>query len=206
MKILLLSPHTDDIELSMGATIAKYMRTKAYDKDMEFDSIVFSDCGNVNLRTACIKAHESLGLYLPKILDYKVDNFPENRKNIQQVFYDLTRKKENRHYSSVFVPSRTDRHQDHNTVTNAAIRIFSHSSIFGYHKIQNYGANHDWINLITEFDLKEKQNAISYYGKYVKDFFRRPENARIDAQAKGLLLRQPLAETFEVIQLRGEIW
>ena len=113
MRVLALSPHTDDIELGCGGYL-----TKLHEEGHEIDVVAFSDGDqegiydehkmSVQTINACslrepIFPVRSIGMYRRDILEY-----------LCRLNYDL-----------VFIPSLSDVHQDHRVIHEEGVRAFS---------------------------------------------------------------------------------
>ncbi len=130
MKVLILSPHTDDAELACGGSIIKFLQ-----EGHELLWVVFS------------VAEESLPEFLPKdtlkkefleitkhlnlheknyiIYNFKVRHLQENR---QEVLENLITIRDEFLPDLVLAPSFSDYHQDHQVVANEAVRAFKMSA------------------------------------------------------------------------------
>lgn len=124
-SVLVLSPHTDDMELGAGATVRRMVEAGASVK-----SVVFSDCKeSVDttrfpedvLRKECLAAAKHLGIKDVTILDFPVRKFPQHRQEILEEIYAL-RKETN--YDLVISSWTGDLHQDHRTVAHETLRAF----------------------------------------------------------------------------------
>ena len=148
MKILLLSPHTDDIEIGAGGTLIKLLQ----EKDSNFYWVVFSICENAvpqglspdTLRSEFTNVASYLGITSYYIHNYPNMNFPAYALRILE---ELNRVKNEFHPDLVIAPSLNDFHQDHRTVAEQAVRVFKKdTSIIGYEL--------PWNNLV--FPIPEK--------------------------------------------------
>ncbi|MHA2064242.1 MAG: PIG-L deacetylase family protein [Candidatus Thorarchaeota archaeon] len=134
-NVLVLSPHTDDMELGAGATVRMLVESGANVK-----SVVFSDCKeSVDttkypddiLRKECTAAASDLGIYDLTIYSYPVRKFPGIRQEILENIYRLRKETD---FDLVLTPWKGDLHQDHRTVAKEALRAFmkTKSSIIAY--------------------------------------------------------------------------
>jgi len=133
-RVLLFSPHTDDIELWCWGLISKLKKQGA-----EIFVCVFSDCKESvpewfpkdALRKEFFKSMSVL--WIPKenitFLDYKVRLFPQHR---YEILCDIKRLWKQINPDLVLCHNTYDLHQDHQTVTNEVIRVFKKVSIFWY--------------------------------------------------------------------------
>ena len=124
-KALVLSAHTDDMELGAGASVRMLV-----DAGVEVKSIVFSDCKrSVDtsrylddvLKKECSAAAAHLGIKDLTIHEFDVRTFPSIRDNILQLIYDERKKNE---IDLVVSNWAGDIHQDHRVVGEETIRAF----------------------------------------------------------------------------------
>ncbi|MGA8849168.1 MAG: PIG-L family deacetylase [Dehalococcoidia bacterium] len=166
MRALLLSPHTDDIEIGAGGTLIKLLQGK----DNNFCWVVFSTCENAvpqglspdTLRKefTAVASHVSITNY--RIHSFPNMNFPEHR---QEILSELDKIKREFEPQLVIAPSLNDSHQDHKTIAEEVIRAFKKdTSIIGYEL--------PWNNLVfspqllvklTEEQMQEKWRILSLY-------------------------------------------
>lgn len=129
-NVLVLSPHTDDMEVGAGATVRLLV-----DNGAKVKSLVFSDCKkSVDtkkyptdvLRKECQAAAKHLGIKDLKIMELPVRDFPEHRQEILETIYAL--RKEN-DFDLVLTPWIGDLHQDHKVVAEETIRAFMRTDV-----------------------------------------------------------------------------
>ena len=112
--ILVLSPHTDDVEIAMGATIAKLVRlghdVHVYDfcsKSKEFPEDTLEKEHLKAMKILCLDGNNIGGYNFP------IREFGIHRQKILDVILRLKRiVKPN----VVFIPSKRDVHQDHQVI------------------------------------------------------------------------------------------
>jgi len=206
-KILFISPHVDDAELGCGGTIARFI---SEGKDVY--CAAFTDCRNAipkgfekdSIKKECLKALEVLTVKKENILIFEFENkqFPKFRDKILDKLEEL---RMNIDPDIVFIPSRADQHQDHQTITQEAIRAFrKNKSILGYEE--------PWNNLIFENSffisledkhIKTKMEALKCYGtqKFQKKGYFDEDYMIALAKTRGVQVGKPYAEAFEVIKL-----
>lgn len=124
-KVLVLSPHTDDMELGAGATVRKLV-----ENNVEVKSVVFSDCKkSVDrskfpediLRKECSAAAAQLGITDLTIHEFPVREFPRHRQEILDTIYELRTEDD---YDLVVTSWKGDLHQDHRVVAEETLRAF----------------------------------------------------------------------------------
>ena len=125
-KVLILGPHPDDGEFSSGATISKLI---SLGKDVHY--AVFSLCEKsvpkefppdalkYELENSCnvlgIKKENT------KVFNYEVREFPRFR---QEILEDLVALNREIKPDLVFMPAKSDIHQDHHTIYQEGTRAF----------------------------------------------------------------------------------
>ena len=132
-RILILAPHTDDGELGCGGAISNLLETN------EVFYVAFSSCRHSVpsafspdiLQSELITATRHLGIKQEnvKLLDYEVRRFNYQR---QEILDDMLNIRKDIAPDIVFMPSTTDLHQDHFTITSEGVRAFKYSTILSY--------------------------------------------------------------------------
>jgi len=130
MKVLVLSPHTDDAELGCGGTIIKLL-----EGGNEVFWVVFStaedslpeDLPKDTLKREYFDVLKALGLNKNecKVFDFKVRNLYNFR---QEILEDLVKTRDEYHPDVVIGPSLNDLHQDHQVVAHEMVRAFKTTS------------------------------------------------------------------------------
>lgn len=192
MTILCLSPHTDDCELSAGATMAKLSRA-----GHRVVNVAFSDCDNVDLQSE-FKLSSAIVATDCQILSFKRRHFPDQR---QQLLDELIRLKESLLPDIIFAPSSLQRHQDHQVIHEEAIRAFS-CSIYGYEQPWNSTKQ----NLVAYMEvepghLTSKLTAVDQYTSQLHRPYFTPDFITSWARVRGVQFGVPLAEAFEAIKV-----
>jgi N-acetylglucosamine malate deacetylase 1 len=207
-KILLLSPHTDDVELGCGGSVAKFIEQ-----------------GHEILWTAFSVAEDSLPPGMPKdtlarefekviqayglgkeqheVLGFRVRHMSEHR---QEVLDHLVEVRSRFSPDIVIGPSVHDYHQDHQVVANEMVRAFkASSSIISYELPWNNVRFDDQLFVtLTEEHLRRKWEALQMYRSqlakdrsyFEKDFIYGA------ARMHGVQCNQQYAEAFEVVRWR----
>ena len=132
---LLRAPHTDDIELGCGATMARILE----EGDAEIDVAVFSTASDppppplakTALRDEFYAAMKILGVKKNRltVYDYAVRKLSYNR---QDVLEELVKLRKSIDPDVVFLPSGEDLHQDHQTLSLEGLRAFKEITVWGY--------------------------------------------------------------------------
>ena len=202
-KALILAPHTDDGEFGCGATISRLLS-----KGCQVKYVAFSDCkasvpegfSKDILRHELASAASILGINKDdvSILDYQVRYFTRDR---QAILEDMVRLKRSYQPDIVFTPSRQDIHQDHQTITNEAMRAFKTTTLLGYElPWNNLSLPSDVLISISEDQLKRKVEAIQAYKSQSKRVYSDEDYIRALAKTRGARVGLPLAEAFDGIR------
>jgi len=124
-KVLVVSAHTDDMELGAGGTVRKLI-----ENGVHVTSLVCSDCRksvDTNkypedvLVKECKAAAKHLGLTDLIIKQFPVREFPAYRQEILEEIYSLRKKNK---YDVVFTHWAGDLHQDHRVAAEETNRAF----------------------------------------------------------------------------------
>jgi len=193
VKVLALSPHTDDIELGAGGFLMKL-----HEQGHEIDVIVFSDCstywGHLPLKEECKNSLSLIGAGLA-ILNFEMRNF--DRQKVLDLIVACPKP------DLVLIPSSSDVHQDHKVIHNEGVRAFSRDcSVLGYELPWNCrGFKPTYYSDLKEKHITGKLKMLSCYKSQVK--LHRPyfndELIKGHAMFRGLQVRKEFSEAFEVI-------
>jgi LmbE family N-acetylglucosaminyl deacetylase len=205
IKVLVLSPHTDDGELGAGGTIVRFI-----DEGKEVYYVVFSSCGasiptgmpRDIVKRECLRATKILGVLRDRItlMDYEVRTFPEHR---QQILDDLIKLKEKIKPDLVLAPSSSDTHQDHNTIYWETLRAFKkESSIWGYeHPWNNISFSTDIFIRLEQEHLERKLEALKCYKSQRNKGYFDEAYLRSLVYTRGAQVDWHYAEAFELTRL-----
>jgi LmbE family N-acetylglucosaminyl deacetylase len=193
--ILVLAPHTDDGELGCGGSISKFLE-EGHDVyyaafsacEISVPSHLPSDILIKEVKNATrvlgIKP-ENLILY-----NYEVRTFSYHRQLILQDMIDL---KNRINPDLVMVPSLTDLHQDHGTISQEALRAFKTTW-------NNISFNTTcFIPLENEHVIK-KAEALAQYESQKHRPYANEEFIRGLARTRGVQISERYAEVFEVVR------
>lgn len=194
-KVLVLSPHTDDGELGAGGTIARLVENGS-----KVTYFVFSAPREI-LKRECKKCLAVLGVKEFEIFDFKVRHFPEYRQGILEILFEYN--KENK-LDLVLTPSTNDLHQDHQIVTNEALRAFKRSTILGYElPWNNIVFRENCFIPLKERHVQKKIEALWNYKTQISErrhYFDK-EYLRGLIRSRGAQIGEKYAEAFEAIKL-----
>lgn len=133
-RLLVLAPHTDDAELGMGGSIARFTEQGDNVHVAVFSSCAGSlppDMGEDALQKELFTSLPKLGIRRSQVtlFGFPARRFPELR---QQILDELIKLKARVKPQVVFLPSRHDVHQDHQTMFWEGMRAFKGTTVFGY--------------------------------------------------------------------------
>ncbi len=171
-SVLVLSAHTDDMEVGAGATVRLLVESGAKVK-----SVVFSDCKksvDTNkhpidiLRTECKAAAKHMEITDLTIHELPVRDFPAYRQDVLEMIYAL--RKEN-DFDLVLTTWVNDLHQDHKIVAEETFRAFMKSdvSVLSYEIAGNSpGFTPEVFVPLTEEDVDKKIEMLNLYKSQVE--------------------------------------
>jgi len=205
MKVLVLSPHLDDAEISAGATIARFIEEGHSIFYVGFslaDVSLPKTYKKGHLKLECLKATEKLGIFQKNItfLNYETRQFPRDR---QQILEDLYKIWSQLHPDLVLTPSSHDTHQDHQTICEESKRVFKTSStIWGYENpLNSLHFTYDIFVEVSKTHLDKKIQSILQYDsqRKIRKYF--SEDFVLSfAKTNGFRCALPYAECFELIR------
>jgi len=204
-KVLILAPHTDDGELGCGATISLLL-----EQGKEVHYIALSSASDSlppgtpkdQLVVEVKQATQILGIKPEnlKILNYQVRKLNYYRQELLEFFVSL---RDELNPDLIFVPSRSDLHQDHATVTMEALRAFKQKTILGYElPWNNLSFDADCFICLEPHHVNAKVNALSEYKTQAHRDYMSPSFIRSLATVRGTQMGVQYAESFEVIRMR----
>jgi LmbE family N-acetylglucosaminyl deacetylase len=202
-KILVISPHTDDVELAAGASVAKWL-----EEGSEVHWVTLSACHDSipdgfpkdTLEREAIAAASVMGISSDRfrILDFTVREFQSERQRVLQTFYDLNREIAP---DLVLIPALQDLHQDHSTVAQEALRAFKLTSVVSYDVVWN---NIDFRSTmfvsVSETHIKSKIDALAKYESQKHRPYMDEEFLRAQLRFRGTQGGVKHAEVFEVLR------
>ena len=203
-KILILSSHTDDFEIAMGASVAKLV-------DEGHDIFVVTFCNAWESlpegfdKDTLIKeqylAAEAIGIKKSNIYfkDYPVRRFPEFR---QEILDDLILLKKELQPDIIFGPSNVDIHQDHATLAYEMIRAFKDKTIFSYVLPWNMITEKNQVYIaVDEKHLEKKSQAIACYESQSRRSYMAPDKITALTIANGIDVNLSASEKFEAVRI-----
>lgn len=206
-RALFLAPHTDDVELGCGATLARCV-----EQCETVDVAVFSTASQSlppgsapdRLKREFLAAmtHYDIPGNRLHVYDYEVRRLNYSR---QDVLEDLVRLRAQIQPTIVFTPSGGDVHQDHQVVHVESLRAFKTVTILGYELPWNHFhfESRVFVN-VTETHLNAKLQALTAYESQMaknRAYFD-PEFIRGLACVRGVQQGVPYSEAFELVTLK----
>jgi LmbE family N-acetylglucosaminyl deacetylase len=204
-RILVLSPHPDDGEISAGGTIARLA-----EEGHEIHYVAFSSCEKSLqpgdpvdiLKQECHLATGQLGIPAEHLLllDFEVREFPRLRQEILDRMIHIGREVQP---DLVITPSSFDTHQDHQVIYHETIRAFKKiSSIWGMeHPWNNISFRTDIFMALEARHLEQKIRALAQYNSQSYRPYFSPEYVRSSAYTRGMNVGVDFAEVFECIRM-----
>ncbi len=132
MKVLALSPHTDDVELGAGALLARLV-----DEGAEVTVVAFSTGHHLSGAT---KDEMAAAMEVLGITTWTLRNYPDHfySRQRQTLLRDLEHLRDALEPDLVLVPASGDPHQDHHTATQETLRAWRWRNvrILGYETLR----------------------------------------------------------------------
>lgn len=136
MKVLVLSPHTDDAEVGCGATMAKHVVNGDAVRCLTFSSCEESLPDEMKDPNQLLIEHSEamkvLGVHDWRVTDFSVRMFRKYEETIRQIIYDMIHS-----YSPdiVYTPWLGSLHQDHEVIARCTEQVCRHKDItvLGYY-------------------------------------------------------------------------
>jgi N-acetylglucosamine malate deacetylase 1 len=203
MKVLALSPHTDDFEIGAGGALLMLIENQAHVRGVAFSACQehVPACFDSNvLLEESEKAFETLtgSRHNLRIHNLKVDRLPEVRQNICELLWQLNQAEK---YDLVFCPASTDLHQDHHVIYEETCRIFKRTTILGYELPWNaLTLEARAFYPISAQNAARKIDVLTCYQSQAHKKFMRPEAIANWMRFRGMQIDCEYAEAFEVIR------
>lgn len=201
-RILFLGSHPDDIELGCGALIHHIARIS------EVLCVTLSDNQkNPLLKNVVDEYYKSMAVLgiskeFARLGPFTTRIFPEARQEILEYFLKL---RSDFQPDIIFVHSRHDVHQDHNTMTDEALRAFRGITVLGFDVVRSsHGFFPDFLVEVGEDDVDAKIKALAQYGTYSDKYYFDSELTRAIMVRHGALAEKPFAEGFDILRIVGK--
>ena len=201
-RLCFLGAHPDDIEIGAGALIAQIAGKT------EILCETFSDNQKNPLLARLPEEHFSsmaqLGIPREQVIlkDFETRRFPHFR---QEILEEMVRIQREFDPEIVFVHSKADVHQDHQTITQEALRAFRGRTVLGFDVIRSsYGFFPDFLVEVQEADVERKIAALGEYKTYANKYYFAPELTRSTLIRNGAICERHYAEGFDILRIVAE--
>jgi len=198
MNILALSPHTDDVELGAGGTLARFV------EEGHRVSVAAFSTGNGKtgaFRPEFEAAMGALGVTEYELQDFKTRYFARERQDLLACLGWLFERVQP---ALMLIPCTVDRHQDHQAIIAEAIRAarYSACSILGYATSCSHTLPVElrYYVKLEQRHLDAKLSAIGAYQTQHGKVYTRGDYVRSMARVYGAPVGAKFAEAFEVIR------
>ena len=201
-RVLFLGAHPDDIELGCGALLHHIVRQTDVLCVTLSDNQKNPDLKNV--KDEHCESMEVLGVPKEKVVfgPFTTRVFPDSRQEILEYFLKL---RKDFKPDLIFVHSKQDVHQDHNTMTDEALRAFRGITTLGFDVVRSsYGFFPHFLVEVTEEDVNKKIEALSKYETYRDRYYFNSELTRSIMVRHGALAECPFAEGFDILRIAGK--
>ncbi len=200
-KVLFLGAHPDDIEIGCGALIHHIV------KQTEILCVTLSDNQKnpdlKNIKNEHLESMKVLGVPEGKIVfgPFVTRVFPDARQEILEYFLQLRKEFKP---DLILTHSKQDVHQDHNTMTEEALRAFRGITVLGFDVVRSsYGFFPHFLVEVTEEDVDKKIEALAEYETYRDRYYFNSELTRSIMVRHGALAECPFAEGFDILRIVG---
>lgn len=201
-RLLFLGAHPDDIELGCGALIHNVGGKS------EMLCVTLSDNQKNPLLKNVVEEHyrsmAELGVPRESVVlrDFTTRLFHDSRQEILEYFLKLRKEFKP---DIIFVHSRQDIHQDHNTMTDEALRAFRGITVLGFDVVRSsYNFFPHFLVEVSEEDANAKVRALAQYETYADKYYFQPELLKATMIRHGTLAERPFAEGFDILRIVGK--
>ncbi len=201
-RVLFLGAHPDDIELGCGALIHHIKGMSDLLCVTLSDNQKNPDLQNV--KDEHLRSMSVLGIPKEKVVfgPFTTRIFHDSRQEILEYFLKL---RNDFQPDIIFVHSKQDVHQDHNTMTEEALRAFRGITVLGFDVVRSsHGFFPHFLVEVTEEDVNAKIEALSQYETYRDKYYFNNELTRSIMVRHGALAERPFAEGFDILRIVGE--
>ena len=201
-RVLFVGAHPDDIELGAGALIHN-IRGQS-----EILCVTLSDNQKNPMLKNVVEEHRASMAVLgvnPKddlIESFETRKFPDMRQEVLEYLLKLRRdfKPE-----IIFCHSQNDLHQDHNVITQEALRAYRGLTVLGFDVVRSsYNFFPHFFVGVSEEDVNKKIEALLKYKTYHDKYYFNAELLRATMVRHGALAEKPFAEGFDILRVVGE--
>ena len=196
MKYLFLSPHPDDIELTCGATISRFVR-----EGHDVTVAVFSDCDVSESMSDASKAHDILNVGSTRYFYYPQRDFGAHRQEILDTIIGL---RNDIRPDVVFIPDfDSDIHQDHMVIGWEGLRAFKMTAdIIGYsHSHNQVRSGNNYFVPVLFCDVEQKLHAVKCFTSEQARYYFNSETIVGIMRYYGVQCESEYAEGFRMIRM-----
>src|SRR5258706_686969 len=201
-RVLFLGAHPDDIELGCGALIHHITPHTSV-----LCVTLSNNQKNPALKNVVDEHYESMAaLGVPResviLGEFTTRIFHDARQEILEYFLKL---RKDFQPEVIFVHSKADVHQDHNTMTEEALRAFRGITLLGFDVVRSsYGFFPHFLVEVSEVDVESKLKALSQYNTYADKYYFNRDLLRATMIRHGALAECPFAEGFDILRIVGK--
>jgi len=208
--VLALAPHTDDVELGAGGTIARLIGEGATVHVAAFSTAEESlppGAPSDMLEVECRKATGILGVPAENLICY---HYPVRRLSYhrQEVLEELVALRRRLSPQLVLLPSQHDMHQDHQVLWAEGIRAFKNTQLLGYELPWNHLTFSPQAFMILERShVERKWQALQNYESQMelgRPYFTQAFTEGL-AKVRGAMVGAEWAEAFEVVRAKWDL-
>ncbi|MCQ3939365.1 MAG: hypothetical protein DPW18_20320 [Chloroflexi bacterium] len=200
-RVLFLGAHPDDIEIGCGALIHHIVNKT------DILCVTLSDNQKnpelKNVKAEHLRSMKVLGVPEERVVfgPFTTRIFHDSRQDILEYFLKLRREFKP---DLIFTHSRQDVHQDHNTMTDEALRAFRGITVLGFDVVRSsYGFFPHFIVEVSEEDVNKKIEALAQYETYRDRYYFNSELTRSIMVRHGAIGEVPFAEGFDILRIVG---
>lgn len=197
----MLGAHPDDIELGCGAFLHQIVHKTDVLCVTLSDNQKNPDLKNV--KDEHLRSMGVLGVPKEKVIfgPFTTRVFPQARQEILEYFLSLRKSFQP---DLILTHSRHDVHQDHNTMTEEALRAYRGITVLGFDVVRSsFGFFPHFLVEVTENDVQKKIEALSEYETYRDKYYFNSELTRSIMVRHGALAEVPFAEGFDILRIVG---
>jgi len=200
-RVLFLGAHPDDIELGCGALLHQIAQKT------EILCVTLSDNQKnpdlQNVKGEHLRSMNVLGMTEQNVMfgPFTTRVFPNARQEILEYFLKL---RKDFKPDLIFTHTKQDVHQDHNTMTDEALRAFRGITVLGFDVVRSsYGFFPHFLVEVGEEDVNKKIEALGEYETYRDRYYFNSELTRSIMVRHGALAERPFAEGFDILRIVG---
>lgn len=200
-RVLFIGAHPDDIELGAGALLHHIAPL------CNILCVTLSDNQQNPSLKKLVEEHYSsmsvLGIPREKVVlaRFITRNFPDARQDILEFMLKL---RTDFKPEVIFVHSPQDIHQDHNVVTEEALRAYRGITVLGFDVIRSSnGFFPHFLVEVNEEDVNKKIEALAEYKTYADNYYFNAELLRAIMIRHGSLAERRFAEGFDILRVVG---